>query len=177
MINRWSTDRSGPLFSCTGGFLSPSKGIEYAIKAWPAVLLSAPQARLVVYGQPHPDIGAAYQRALDALVLSLGLQGSVFFLDARLSAGDLQKLNAAADVAIFAHLDGRQRSSGTMILAMAAGSVPIATPFAQAEELLNAGGAGVLVPFKSTEALAAAVVKLAREKGALEKVRLGRGVH
>ena len=125
----------------------------------------------MVYGRPHPFIGDGYLGELKAYAASLKLEERVFFLDRHLSSEELHRLNEAADVAVFAHLDGRQRSSGTMLLAMAAGAVPVATPFAQAEELLRSG-AGVLVPFKSADAIATAVVRLALNATALDDARL-----
>ncbi len=57
---------------------------------------------------------------------------------------------------VCAHTSAEQTSSGTMLIAMAAGVVVVGTPFAQAAELL-ADGNGVLVPFSDAGAIASAV--------------------
>ena len=61
---------------------------------------------------------------------------------------------------ICAHTSAEQTSSGTMLFAMAAGVTVLATPFAQAAELLRDdgfGSPGVLVPFNSSAAISDAV--------------------
>ena len=66
----------------------------------------------------------------------------------------------SADVFVCAHTSAEQTSSGTMLFAMTSGAVVVATPFAQAAELL-ANGNGVLVPFNDSVAIARAVRVLA----------------
>ena len=65
----------------------------------------------------------------------------------------------ASDVFVCAHTTAEQTSSGTMLLAMTSGAAVIATPFAQAAELID-GGNGVLVPFNDSTAIAQAVRRL-----------------
>jgi glycosyltransferase involved in cell wall biosynthesis len=137
-------------------------------------------------GLPSP---AGYLRSLAAAAAHVGARHAVHFLPGYLSDDDLHALYGAADVFICAHtgaeqaspacdalfvrplvpeltlspalfLPPEQISSGTMVMALAAGAAVIATPFAQAAELL-AGGAGLLVPFDDPPAIAAAVLRLA----------------
>jgi len=63
-------------------------------------------------------------------------------------------------VFICPHTSAEQTSSGTMLFAMASGVTVVATPFAQAAELLResaSGRAGVLVAFNDSAAIAEAV--------------------
>ena len=65
---------------------------------------------------------------------------------------------------ICAHTSAEQTSSGTMLLAMASGVIVLATPFAQAAELLRdngSGSPGVLVPFNNSGEIADAVRRTA----------------
>lgn len=76
--------------------------------------------------------------------------------DRYLSAAELEYLFQSAEVFVCAHTSEGQTSSGTLALALAAGAVPVSTPFAQAKELL-AEGRGLLVPFRDPAGIAEAV--------------------
>lgn len=66
---------------------------------------------------------------------------------------------------ICAHTSAEQTSSGTMLFAMASGVTVVATPFAQAAELLHddgSGSPGMLVSFNDSASIADAVRGAAR---------------
>ena len=66
----------------------------------------------------------------------------------------------SADIFICPHTSAEQTSSGTMLFAMASGATVVATPFAQAAELLRdsaSGSPGLLVAFNDSAAIAEAV--------------------
>ena len=147
----------------TGGLLSPGKGTEAVVDAWPAVLAAQPKALLLIVGAPHPADagGGAYMRALRRCVrLSPARRGSIRFVEGYLSDEALQRLYAAAHVFVAAHSGRGQRSSGTLADACAAGCAAVATPFPAALHL-PALGAGILVPFDQPAALRAALAGLA----------------
>ena len=169
-----------------GGLLSPPKGIETILHALPAIIAAVPHALLVVAGQAHPVLGERYLESLEAQAQALRVDAHVQFLSTflpeadmlhlfqvRVAPGCCHRLPAtrsqcacvpfvllscaqSADVFICAHTSAEQTSSGTMLYAMTSGVTVIATPFSQAAELLS-DGAGVLVPFNDSVALARAV--------------------
>jgi len=147
-----------------GGLLSPPKGVEHVIEALRAIALFVPNALLVVAGEPHPELGRGYLAELQARVAELQVDDLVHFATRYLPQAELEALYGAADVVVCAHTSAEQTSSGTLLLAMAAGTAVVATPFAQAAELLDKG-AGVLVPFNNASAIAEAVVMLATDPG------------
>lgn len=120
------------------------------------MLKKVPNALLVIAGQPHPAYSSQYVAELADLAGKLGVSRAVRFADRYLSAAELEFLFVSAEVFVCAHTSEGQSSSGTLALAMAAGAVPVSTPFAQAKELV-ANGRGVLVPFRSPGAVADAV--------------------
>ena len=155
----------------TGGLLSPPKGVEHVIRALLFILPHLPNALLIIAGEPHPSLGgAAYLSELQLLVSELKLEDSVQFHTRYFPQPELEQLYAAADVTVCAHIAREQTSSGTLLLAMAAGSVVVSTPFPQAAELLGGEGGGekkgkfgILVPFRNASAIAEAVLGVARD--------------
>ena len=145
-----------------GGLLGPGKGIEDVIAAMPAIL-AVLDAALVVAGAPHPGLPSpqGYLQSLAAAARDAGVASAVHFLPGFLSNAELRRVYAAADVFLCVHTGAEQSSSGTMVMALSTpGLAVVATPFAQATELL-AGGAGVMVPFRNADAIADAVARLA----------------
>jgi glycosyltransferase involved in cell wall biosynthesis len=140
-----------------------------------------PNVLLIVAGQAHPVLGQNYLEHLQALSNTLGVARFVKFHSSFLQEADLLQLYQvcsalvalsrtllrlvlrpdalrvqSADVFLCAHTSAEQTSSGTMLFAMTSGVAVVATPFAQAAELLT-DGSGVLVPFNDAGALAEAV--------------------
>ena len=158
----------------TGGLLSSPKGVDGVIAAMPLV---AEQMRrpvqLLVAGEAHPVHGAGYLDKLHALVAELKAESLVTFKTQYMDSEQLHATYQAADVFVAAHSASEQTSSGTMLLAMAAGAPVIATPFSQAAELLADGTAGMLVPFNNATALAHALVALAHDPARAARTRAG----
>jgi glycosyltransferase involved in cell wall biosynthesis len=138
---------------------------------------------LIIAGQAHPVLGHQYLQQLRELARELGVERLVSFHSTFMLESDLlhlyqvcagvhgvhasramrsRLLRAApccwqsADVFVCAHTSAEQTSSGTMLFAMTSGAAVVATPFAQAAELL-ANGNGMLVPFNDSVAIARAV--------------------
>jgi len=71
----------------------------------------------------------------------------------------LTEFIGAADIYITPYLNQEQITSGTLAYALGAGKAVVSTPYWHAEELLG-DGAGILVPFRSPDAIAHAVLHL-----------------
>jgi glycosyltransferase involved in cell wall biosynthesis len=153
-----TTFRSGQFTALTWGLLGPGKGIEWAIDAM-ALLGDQPRTpRYIVAGRTHPRVlaadGEAYRDALVAQVRRLGLQASVTFDGQFRDPASLAHLVRSADVVVLPYDSAEQVTSGVLIEAVAAGKPVLATDFPHARELL-ANGAGLVVPHRDPEALAA----------------------
>lgn len=157
----------GPMI-LTFGLLSPDKGIQFVIEAMPEILTHLPGAVYVVLGATHPNVranaGEVYRSSLVALSDNLAVADSVHFVDRFVSQEELVEFLVEADVYITPYLNPKQITSGTLAYALGAGKAVVSTPYLYAEELL-AGGSGVLVPFRSAEAIAHAVVSLHTASG------------
>ncbi len=147
----------------TFGLLSPGKGIEYAIRALPEVVAKHPEVIYIVLGVTHPHIrakeGEKYRTELLQMAQDLGVGEHVSFVNKFVELEELCQYIGAADIYITPYLKKEQITSGTLSYALGAGKAVVSTPYWHAEELL-AEGRGVLVPFKSAEAIAEAIVRL-----------------
>ncbi len=79
----------------TFGLLGPNKGIEYAIRALPAVVERHPDVVYVVLGATHPNLvrerGESYRMALQHLAESLGVGANVVFHNQFVSLTELKE--------------------------------------------------------------------------------------
>lgn len=134
----------------TFGLLSPSKGIEYMIRAMPTVLEKHPRAIYFVVGATHPHVrecaGESYRRSLEKLCSELGVGERVRFIDRFVEVEELCEYLGVADVYVVPYRNLDQIVSGTLAYAMGAGKAVISTPYYHATEML-AGERGTLVPF------------------------------
>lgn len=147
----------------TFGLVDPRKGIEFMVKAMPAIVARHPAALYLVAGQTHPELrrheGETYRNQLVETVRQLGLENNVSFIDEYMAQRDIIELLLASDVYVTPYLDPRQITSGTLAYALGAGKAIVSTPYLHAHEAL-ADGRGILVPFRDSDALAAAVSSL-----------------
>jgi len=158
----------------TFGLLSPNKGIENVIKALPAILAEHPNVIYIVSGATHPHIrrreGERYREELQALAEQLGVAENLMLLNRFVSAEELVEHVGAADIYITPYRQEAQIVSGTLAIALGAGRAIVSTPYWHATELL-ADDRGVIVPFESPEAIAAAVVRLLDNDGERHAMR------
>jgi glycosyltransferase involved in cell wall biosynthesis len=144
----------------TFGLISPGKGLETAIEAVPAMLEHQPDLRYVIAGRTHPDIarreGEKYRLMLERRVLELGVGDHVEFDDRFLSTNELADLLATTDVFVTPYRNREQIASGALTFALAAGCAVVSTPYWYAQDMLGSG-AGTLIPFDDSAALAEAV--------------------
>ncbi|MGB5696510.1 MAG: glycosyltransferase family 4 protein [Polyangiales bacterium] len=157
----------------TFGLLSPDKGIEYVIDALPAVVARHPTATYLVVGATHPHVkewhGEVYRRSLELRAHKLGVEAHVVFHDRFVSASELAEFLAAADIYITPYLNPEQITSGTLAYALGNGKAVISTPYRYARELL-ADGRGVLVPWRDSASISAALDELLRDPAGLRTI-------
>jgi glycosyltransferase involved in cell wall biosynthesis len=144
----------------TFGLLAPDKGIEYMVRAMPAVAARHPEALYLVLGATHPNLlrdqGDGLREGLKALAAELGVTDNVAFIDCFVEQEALLDYLQAADVYVTPYVNAAQSTSGTLSYAVAMGRPVVSTPYVHAAELLDEGR-GLLVPFRDSEALAEAV--------------------
>jgi glycosyltransferase involved in cell wall biosynthesis len=157
----WVGDHSKVLL--TFGLIGPSKGIESVIHAMPKIVESIPDALYLIVGATHPNVrasqGETYRDYLCALADELGVSKNVRFMNRFLDLSELTEFLALADVYITPYFNEEQISSGTLAYAVGSGTAIISTPYWYAQELLG-DGKGLIVPFKSPDAIADAAVSL-----------------
>ncbi len=156
---RWSPDTRDFRLS-TFGLISSGKGIENVIDALPAIVDRHPEVVYTIAGRTHPDVerreGERYRLTLERRAFELGLGTHVVFDDRFLSVDELSDLLADTDVFITPYASREQIASGALTFALAAGCAVVSTPYWHAQDLLGSG-AGLLVPFGDSEAIAEAV--------------------
>lgn len=159
----------------TFGLLSPSKGIEYMIRALPAVVKRHPESAYVVLGATHPgelrQRGEQYRQMLVHLVKENGLNEHVIFHNRFVSPEELSQYIGAADLYATPYQNAAQITSGTLAVTMGAGKAVVSTPYWYAEEML-AEDRGRLVPFSDPGAMSEQVIALfddPNERNAMRK--------
>lgn len=144
----------------TFGLVGRGKGLEYVIRALPAVRERHPDVCYLIVGQTHPGVRQAekesYRDELRELARSLKLDDSVRFINRYLEQQEIVEYLAATDIYLTPYLNPHQITSGTLAYAMASGKAIVSTPYRYARFLL-AEDRGILVPTRSEEAIATAV--------------------
>jgi glycosyltransferase involved in cell wall biosynthesis len=134
------------------GRLERVKDLSTLLEAFARVRVHVPHAVLVLVG------GGAERLRLEQQVLSLGLQGSVRCTGHR---DDVRSLLAAFDV--FANSSISEGVSLTILEGMAARLPVVATRVGGTPEVIDEGTTGLLVPARSPNELANAIVPLAAD--------------
>jgi glycosyltransferase involved in cell wall biosynthesis len=147
----------------TYGLLSRGKGVEYIIKALPALVKRYPNLLYLVLGETHPRVrqyeGERYRNKLMKLTEELGLNDNVKFYNKYMELNELIDYLCATDVYVSASIDKNQISSGTIPYAMGCGKAVIATPSLYAIENLS-NDKGVLVKFRDPRSITEAIDKI-----------------
>lgn len=158
----------------TFGLISAGKGIETVIEALPAIVERHPEVVYVVAGRTHPDVahreGERYRLRLEQTVVDLGLEDHVEFDDRFLAIEEIADLLAATDVFVTPYRGREQIASGALTFGIAAGCGVVSTPYWYAQDML-ASGAGEIVPFDDSAALADAVCRYIDEPERLAAAR------
>ena len=147
----------------TFGLLSPNKGIEYMIKALPAVIKQHPDVTYIILGVTHPHVlkvnGEEYRIRLQQLAQNLKVSEHVIFQNRFVELKELCEFLGAADLYITPYIEEAQIVSGALVYAMGTGKATISTPYWYASEMLS-DERGRIVPFENPDALAEQVIDL-----------------
>ncbi|ETT48085.1 glycosyltransferase family 4 protein [Paenibacillus sp. FSL P4-0338] len=155
----------------TFGFLSPGKGIEYAIEAMSGVVKQHPDALYIIWGKTHPvvkqEAGEVYRQKLTDQVYELGLVNNVLFVDKLLTQEEVIESLVMSDIYMTPYLGKDQAVSGTLAYGIGYGRVIISTPYRYAEEML-AEGRGLLAEFRNSASLEACILELLDDPAKVE---------
>lgn len=164
---------SGRLILGNINLLSENKGIDYSIEAVAKIAKKYPEVLYLVIGQTHPNIlkteGEKYRNKLKRKIKNLGIQKNVKFINKYVSLEELCDWLKIIDFYITPYLDKQQSSSGALAYAVGAGKSCISTGYLYAKEILSQGR-GVIVPFKDSQAIADAVIKINKNPEIRKKI-------
>jgi glycosyltransferase involved in cell wall biosynthesis len=132
--------------------LRPAKGVARIIEAAAAVRAAVPEARFRVIGE------GLERPALEARIAALGLAGRVVLAG---SVPDARTLYGAFDLVV--HASEAEGLPNAVLEAAAAGRAIVATAAGGTGEIVTDGLTGLLVPIGDGDALAAGIVRLARD--------------
>jgi glycosyltransferase involved in cell wall biosynthesis len=163
----------------TFGFLSPGKGIEYAIKAMSGVVAKHPDAIYMIWGKTHPvvmqEAGEVYRQTLIDLVIKLKLENNVRFFNKLLTQEEIVQSLVLSDIYVTPYLGKDQAVSGTLAYGVGYGRVIVSTPYRYAKEML-ADGRGLLADFRDAASLETCMLDIldhpARQKEMEQKTHL-----
>jgi glycosyltransferase involved in cell wall biosynthesis/SAM-dependent methyltransferase len=110
---RLGIDEGAPLVGIFG-FLKPYKRIPECLRAFRRLLRLEPRARMILVGEPHPDL------AVDSLIASLGLAGNVRVLGFQ-PIDDFTGCIAACDVVLNLRYPTVGETSGSLLRALGIG--------------------------------------------------------
>jgi glycosyltransferase involved in cell wall biosynthesis len=158
----------------TWGLIGPGKGIEWGIRALPALRELDPPPLYRVCGATHPNVlrteGERYRDSVLALARRLGVEDMLEVRGEYLDHDALSALVGSADIVLLPYDSREQATSGVLIDAVAAGKPVVSTRFPHAVELL-AGGAGHVVPHQEPGAIAEALTRLLEDRVAYQSAR------
>ena len=103
--------------------------------------------------------GEEYRNSLIQLVEKHGIGRNVRFNNKYLTLDELVTYLSATDIYVTPYLNKDQITSGTLAYAIGCGKAIISTPYLYAEEMLGEGR-GILTPFRDSEAMSKALMKL-----------------
>jgi len=130
------------------------KGLEYLIKAEPAITKESPDAKIVIAGFCH-DFGK-YQ------TMMAGREERFVVLNRFLSFEEGAELFQRSSVVVLPYVEASQ--SGVVTVAYGFKKPVVATEVGSIPEIVRDGETGYLVPPRDSQALAEAVLRLLRDK-------------
>jgi len=149
----------------TVGRLDPPKGHRFLFLAMGDILRAVPELKLLVVGD------GPSRSSLEALARDLGIAANVVFTGVR---SDVRELLALAQVFVLPTLS--EGMPVTLLESLASGVPAVASRIGPTEEVIEDGVSGLLVPPRSPQALADAVLVLLqnseRAKAMAERGRL-----
>ncbi len=148
-IDELSDGKSNILFV---GRLEKRKGLDYLLKAYHEIKLRIPESRLIVVGP-----GARLRRKYQKQVMQNGLRDVAFV--GRVSYNELPRYYRTADI-FCCPATGRESFGIVLLEAMAVGKPIVASNIEGYAGVVTHGAEGLLVPPKSAEKLAQALISL-----------------
>ena len=147
----------------TFGLLGEGKSIETALKALPEIIEHTPNILYLVIGKTHPNNIVnnvdKYRDYLTNLVIELGLQNHVLFIDRYLELQELLDYLKVTEIYLFTSKDPNQAVSGTFSYAMSCACPIIATSIPHTREVLTSD-TGLIFEIGNHGQLAKATVQL-----------------
>jgi glycosyltransferase involved in cell wall biosynthesis len=163
------------------GFHNPTKGMNSLMKALPLMVKEVPNILYVIGGDAHPNCGLPcrhYSDDLPRIAAMLNLEKHVQFVRSYLTKQQMLDLYNACDYFSALYTHPFVSSSGTVSQALAAGRIPITTPFTYTKETLR-DEHGIVVPFedpvqptRQQEELARAIIAMHKDPERARRVRL-----
>ena len=118
----------------TFGLIGPGKGLELGIQAIAQIVKEHPQATYLILGQTHPMLkkqeGEKYRHMLEDMVVKLGLEHNVVFVNKFLSDEELGEYLYMSDIYLSPYPNKDQAVSGTMAFAIGCGRAIVSTSYA-----------------------------------------------
>ena len=154
LVARWGLDR-GVRIGFAARFAA-EKGVEYLLRALPAVLAIFPDARIVFTGAYKDTVGEeSYWQRLTPLLAAH--RDHFVFLDL-LSAAAMPSFYALCDVVAVTSLNSTEAFGLVQVEAMLCGVPVVATDLPGVREAVRRTGMGRIVPPRDPQALAAALI-------------------
>jgi len=163
----WQLDR-GPRIGFAARFAA-EKGVEYLLRALPAVLAALPEARVVFTGAYKDTVGEeAYWQRLSPLLERF--RDRLVFLDL-LSAAAMPSFYTLCDVVAVTSLNSTEAFGMVQVEAMLCGTPVVATDLPGVREPVRRTGMGRVVPPRDPDSLAAALIDVVRNRASYVRPR------
>lgn len=140
--------------------IDDKKGLEYAIQSMPKILENYPKTKLKILGDGD------YRSHLEQLTAALGLDKSVEFAG---SIPNTEVPNHLQNAEIFLLPSLFEGLPLTLLESMACGLPVVSTPVSVAPGIIEKWNNGIIVPFKSPDAIADAIITLLSNQDLREK--------
>ena len=161
--------KSGDILVGIIGRIDWWKGQEYFLKATAEVSKTVPSIKGLIIGwfsKSSPDRNRQYFEKLQFLVKSLSLEKKIIFTGFR---SDISRLMSALDIVV--HASSIPEPFGLVVIeGMAAGKPTIATAAGGVLDIIEDGVNGILVPPKSSKAMAEAILWIIQNKDKAEEI-------
>ncbi|HEU4685897.1 MAG TPA: glycosyltransferase [Nitrospira sp.] len=154
----WNFPPNAPLVGVVAR-IAPQKGLEYFLRAVPAISSRVPDARFVIVGDNC--VNREYRDGVEHFSRRLGLEHLVRFTGFRL---DVPRLLPCLAVSVLPSISG-EGLSNSLLESMAAGVPVVATTVGGNPEVVLDGVTGLLVPSHDPDALANAVCRVLQDPG------------
>lgn len=159
----------------TFGFIGKSKSIETTLQALPSIIAKIPSTIFLIIGKTHPNTvakeGESYREYLEEMIVQLGLQNHVRWINYFLPTPELLEYLTLTDIYLFTSNDPNQAVSGTFSYAISSGCPVISTRIPHVEEVLTTD-MGVMIDFNQPLQLAEAAIQLLENKPLRTQMRV-----